>query len=103
MDLSQRFALVQVGHLIKIHQLSIGTHYNIFGAEFVTTRLGSTVALHLRDERNPAQSYYIYLPKRYAKAFTAKDIEDINNDRVWWALVSNGPDPITKTFSLSIV
>jgi hypothetical protein len=83
--------------------MSIGTHYNIFGAEFVTTRLGSTVALHIRDERNTAQTYYIYLPKRYAKAFTAKDIEDINNDKVWWALVSNGPDPITKTISLSIV
>jgi hypothetical protein len=83
--------------------MQVGIHYNIFGAEFVTTRLGSTVAVHLRDERNPAQTYYLYLPKRYAKAFTPKDIEDINTDRVWWALVNNGPDPITKTLSLSLV
>jgi hypothetical protein len=73
MDLSTRFALVQVEHLIKIHQMPIGIHYNIFGAEFVTTRLGSTVEVHLRDERNPAQTYYMYLPKRYAKAFTRTD------------------------------
>jgi hypothetical protein len=50
MDLQQRFALVQVGHLIKIHQMKVGIHYNFFGAEFITTRLGSTVAVHLRDE-----------------------------------------------------
>jgi hypothetical protein len=82
--------------------MQIGVHYNIFGAEYVTTRLGSTVAVHLRDERNPAQTYYLYLPKRYAKAFTQRDI-DINNDRAWWALVNNGPDPITMMFSLPIV
>jgi hypothetical protein len=83
--------------------MEVGTHYNIFGAEFVTTRLGSTVAVQLRGHRNPAHTYYLYLPKRYAKAFTAKDIEDINNDRVWLALVNNGPDPVTKTYSLSLV
>jgi chemotaxis receptor (MCP) glutamine deamidase CheD len=63
--------------------MQVGIHYNIFGAEFVTTRLGSIVAVHLRDERNPVQTYYLYLPKRYAKAFTQKYIEDINSDRVW--------------------
>jgi hypothetical protein len=61
------------------------------------------VAVHLRDERNPSQTYYFYLPKRYAKAFTQRDIEEINNDRAWWALVNNVPDPSTKMFSLSIV
>jgi hypothetical protein len=75
MDLQTRFALVQVGHLIKIHQMQIGVEYNIFGAEYVTTRLGSTVAVHLRDARNPTQTYYRYLPKRYAKALTSRDIE----------------------------
>jgi hypothetical protein len=49
------------------------------------------------------KTYFLYLPKRYAKAFTQQDIEDINGDRVWWSLVNNGPDPLTKMYTLSIL
>jgi hypothetical protein len=85
MDLSTPFALVQMGQLIKLHQMEIVMLYVIFGAEAVTTRLGSTITVHLSDARNPEQTYFLYPPKRYAKAFTQRDIEDINGDKVWWS------------------
>jgi hypothetical protein len=73
--------MVQIGQLIKVHQLRFEVPYVIFAAERVTTRLGTTVALHLRDSTTTDQTYYLYLTKRYAKAFTTKDIQDINCDR----------------------
>jgi hypothetical protein len=102
MDLPTRFAMVQMGQLIKVHQMKVGVPYTIVGAEAVTTRLGSTVAVHLRDPHDPQKTYFLYLPKRYAKAFTQRDIEDINSDRVWWSLTNNGPDPLTKMYLLAI-
>jgi hypothetical protein len=100
-SLKTRFALVQVGQLIKVHQLRLHVPYVIFAAERVTTRLGTTVALHLRDS-TADQTYYMYLPKRYGKTFTNRDLDDINHDRVLWSLVSKGPDPITNMYILDI-
>jgi hypothetical protein len=76
--------------------------YAIYGAEAVTTRLGSTVAVYLRDTEDLDRTYFQYLPKRYAKAFTLRDIEEINSDRAWWSLVNRGPDPLTRMYILDI-
>jgi hypothetical protein len=73
MDLPTRFAMVQMGQLIKMHQMKVGVPYAIFGAEAVTTRLVSTVTVHLRDHHDPQETYFLYHPKRYAKAFTQRD------------------------------
>jgi hypothetical protein len=106
MDLKARFARARIGQLIKIPQMRIGAPYLIFAAERVTTRLGTTVAVHLRDmeKGNPfdESTYYLYMPKRYAKAFTDNDIDDINSDTVWWTLISKGPDPITNMYVLEV-
>jgi hypothetical protein len=53
-------------------------------------------------DRTDQTTYYLYLPKRYAKAFTPKDIDDINCDGVWWTLVNKSPEPITKMYILHI-
>jgi hypothetical protein len=82
--------------------MKVGVPYAIFGAEAVTTRLGSTVAVLLRDHHDPQKTYFLYLPKRYAKAFTQRDIQEINSDKVWWSLTNNGPDPLTKFYMLTI-
>jgi hypothetical protein len=106
MDLKSRFQLTRVGQLMKVTQMRIGAPYLIFAAKTVTTHLGTTVAVHLRDvelcDPFDKMTYYLYLPKRYAKAFTHKDIIDINSDTVRWTLVSKGPDPITKTIILDV-
>jgi hypothetical protein len=101
-SLRTRFALVQVGQLIKVHQLRLNVPYIIFAAERVTTHFGMTVALHLRDSTTVDQTYYMYLPKRYGKTFTNKDIDDINHDRVQWSLFSKSPDPITNLYILDV-
>jgi hypothetical protein len=101
-SLRTRFALVQVGQLIKVHQLRLHVPYVIFAAVRFPTRIGSTVALHLRDSTTVDQTYYMYLPKRYGKTFTKKDIDDINHDRVQWYLVSKGPDSITNLYVLDV-
>jgi hypothetical protein len=64
MDLAARFTMVRMGQLIKVHQMKVGAPYIIFGAETVTTRLGTNVALHLRDTQDTDQTYFLYLPKR---------------------------------------
>jgi hypothetical protein len=106
MDLKYRFGLARFGQLIKVTQMRIGAPYHIFGAETVTTRLGTTLAVHLRDlelgDPFDTSTYYLYLPKRYTKAFTHQDIMDINSDKVWWTLVNKGPDPITNTYILDV-
>jgi hypothetical protein len=102
MDLPTRFAAVQMNQLIKLHQMNVGALYNIVRAEAVTTRLGSTVAVHLSEPHNPQRTYFLYLPKRCAKAFTQRDIEDINSDNVWWSLTNKGLDRLTKMYILSI-
>jgi hypothetical protein len=106
MDLKYRFGLASFGQLIKVPQMRIGAPYLIFAAETVTTRLGTTVAVHLRDLEMCVPfdrgTYYLYLPKLYAKAFTHQDIMHINSDKVWWTLVSKGPDPVTNTYILEV-
>jgi hypothetical protein len=102
MDLVASFAMVRMGQLIKVHQMKVGVPYVIFGAETVTTRLGTTVAPHLRDTQDADQTYFLYLPKRYAKTFAPQDIEDINSNRVWWTLVRRGPDPLTKMYVVDL-
>jgi hypothetical protein len=102
MDLRTRFAMVRIGKMIKVHHMRIGVPYIIFAAETVTARLGRTVALHLRYSETTDQTYFLYLPKRYAKAFTPRDIEDIICDRVLWALVNKGSDHITKLYILEV-
>jgi hypothetical protein len=74
MDLQTCFAMVTMSQLIKLHRVEVGVSYSIFGAQTVTTRLGTTVAVHLRDTQDPQRTYFLYLPKRYAKAFTFRDI-----------------------------
>jgi hypothetical protein len=68
MDLRARFAMVRIDQLIKLPQMLIGVLYLIFAAETVTTRLGTTVAVHLRDldvaDPTDQTTYYLYLPKR---------------------------------------
>jgi hypothetical protein len=95
MDLRARIALVRIGQLIKLPQMRIGVPYLIFAAETVTTRLGTTVTVHLRDldvsDPTDQTTYDLYLPKRYAKAFRPSDIEDINCDRVWGPLSTRVP------------
>jgi hypothetical protein len=100
--LQTRFASVQISQLLKLRQMRVGVPYSIYRAEPVTTRLGSTIAVHLRDTEDPDKSYFLYLAKRYAKAFTLRDIEDIDADRVWWSLVSRAPDPLTQMYILEI-
>jgi hypothetical protein len=56
MDLRTRFAMVRLGQLIKVHQMRIGVPYVIFAAETITTRLCTTVALHLRDSETTDQT-----------------------------------------------
>jgi hypothetical protein len=89
-------------HLLKVNQMVIDVLYLIFQAERVTTRLGTTVSLHLRDSRDPRKIYFLCLPKRFGKAFTDRNIEEINADRVWLSLTYKGHDPITKMHILEI-
>jgi hypothetical protein len=59
MDLATRFAMVRLGQLIKVHQMRIGVAYIIFAAETVTTRLGTTVAVHLHDPETAEHTFCI--------------------------------------------
>jgi hypothetical protein len=83
--------------------MQVGVPYSVCSAERVTTHLGTTVSLYLRDPQGSQALYYLYLPKRYAKVFTNQDIEDINADRVWLSLIYRRKDPGTRMHIVSVI
>jgi len=99
MDLSEKFALVASGIIVRINTLEEGRPYAVTLAKSLQTQYGQYILLTLRVD---ADSVEIFLPKRYTEMFRDEDIEHINNGTLSDSLVYNGRYPGCRSYKLSL-
>jgi len=99
MELQAKFNCVSSIRTCKIKELSINTPYAILGAERAMTHLGRTVILTLLGGTDTILK--VFLPKRYARVVSNKDIEHINHHPRFHYLIYEGFDSLSR-YSLQI-
>ena len=91
MDLSEKFALVASGVIVRINTLEEGRRYAVTFAQRLETQYGQSVLLTLRVDSD--SNVKVFLPKRYTEVFREENIEHINNGTRSYKLVCNGRYP----------
>ena len=98
MELSAKFQCVSSVRTCKIKELCMHTPYPILTAERAMTHLGRTVIFTILGGTDVLK---VFLPKRYARVVSNKDIEHINKHPRFHYLIYEGFDNLSR-YSLQI-
>jgi hypothetical protein len=86
MELGKKFKDASLCQLLRVDQMILNREYTIMRA----VRLSGCI-FFLRDIREYVSHLYkIYLTIQYADVVSEKDIDQINNNKVWVSLVYTG-------------
>ena len=100
MDLSERFALVASGNVVRANTLEEGRRYAVTFAQRQKTQYGQSILLTLPVDL--ASYVKIFLPKRYTQVFQDEDIVHINNGTRSYNLLYYGRYPGSRSFKLTL-
>jgi len=100
MDSVKKFEEATWCKTISIGALQHNHKYPIMSAKRITTKIGPTLLLTIRDsQRDPSQ---INLPRQYSAVMADDDMENINGNTVPLSLIYRGVCAATLAYPLSI-
>ena len=87
MDLASKFKDAANCVLIRIEQMIQNENYTIVR---VAKTPSGHVIFYIRKVHDAVKLYKIFLPLQYADVVSDKDMNEINNDKIWLTLVYKG-------------
>jgi HJR/Mrr/RecB family endonuclease len=92
--LSKRFAAVTFKRTVSISELQKDKQYRITYAVRVNTKLGQSIVVTVDEANN---GYRVYLPNRYFSVLTDKDIQEINQEKIYYSCMKEIARKVERT------